>query len=126
MKTQLFAVVFLWCFLSCNTDNKTPSGEEKLKEEHGMVFDKAKWRIQNDAAYAYRDKMLYDLIENRKLKPLKKEAILELLGEPDRTDSLYLFYTILQKRTLFFPLHTKSMVIKLKENDSVEWVKIHE
>lgn len=91
-----------------------------------MSFDKEKWAVKSDAAYAYRAMMFQDLIDSKRLKQLKKAAVLELLGTPDRTDSLYLFYTILQKRALFFPLQTKSMVIKLKENDSVEWVKIHE
>jgi len=124
MKTRLLLLFLVVCVGSCQNTDKTNAETEP--RELKMKFDKERWRVTSDAAYAYRDKMLQDLIGSKRLKQLKKAAVLELLGAPDRTDSLYLFYTILQKRALFFPLHTKSMVIKLKDNDSVEWVKIHE
>lgn len=126
MKIRILVLLLLIGFYACKQE--IDNGEQKSDVISGqqMVFDKTKWSVKNDAAYAYRDKMLYDLLENRKVKLLKKEEILALLGEPDRVDSLFLFYTILQKRMFLFPLHTKSMVIKLKENDSVEWVRIHE
>lgn len=123
MKTQILLLLLLLSFFACK---KEPDNTSDIVPGQEMAFDKEKWKIKNDAAYAYRDKMLNDLIQNRQLKQLKKQEVVALLGEPDRTDSLYLFYTIYQKRISFFPLHTKSMVVKLKTNDSVDWVKIHE
>ncbi len=126
MKIYIGLFVLVLTCLACQNTEKTNPIETQKETRQVMSFDKEKWAVKSDAAYAYREMMLQDLIDSKRLKQLKKAAILELLGMPDRTDSLYLFYTILQKRALFFPLQTKSMVIKLKDNDSVEWVKIHE
>lgn len=76
--------------------------------------------------YLYRNEMLKDLISNHSLKGLKKDELIDLLGPPDRIDSGYLFYMIAQKRLYFFPLHTKTLVIKLAKDSTVEWRKIHE
>lgn len=71
--------------------------------------------------------MLKDLNTNYKLNGLKKDAVLNLLGEPNRTDSGYLFYTILQPYILnTMPLSNKSLVIKFTKHGTVEWRKIHE
>ncbi|MGN6531995.1 MAG: hypothetical protein ACTHK0_09605 [Ginsengibacter sp.] len=77
--------------------------------------------------YPYRNRMVKDLIANQSLKGLKKEDVISLLGEPTRTDSSYLFYMVDQ--TLFanfFPLHTKTLVIKIGKDSTVEWRKIHQ
>ncbi len=89
-------------------------------------FDKAKWKIKSGDDYPYRDKMYKYLITNDTLKGMKKSELLDFLGAPNRTDSNYLFYEIAQKRLGFFPLHTKTLVIKLVDDSTVEWRKIHE
>ena len=76
--------------------------------------------------YPYRNEMLKDLVYNVALKGSKKEEVIDLLGQPDRSDSSYLFYAIAQERIGFFPLHTKTLVIKLTKDSTVEWRKIHE
>ena len=76
--------------------------------------------------YPYRNKMLQDLVTNKKLKKLKKEEIEEMLGQPERIDSAYLFYRIAQQRLHFFPLHNKTLVIKLTDDDKRNSVMIHE
>lgn len=111
----------LSCLACKNTSEETT---EDGKTE--MAFDKAKWQMKEDNDYPYRDKMLSDLIASDSLKTLKKEGILELLGEPTRTDNNYLFYMVSQERAGFWPLHTKTLVIKFTKADSVEWVKIHQ
>ena len=120
-----FLIVFLsLCFLSCKKEDRT---ETDKKETVPMAaFDKIKWKTKENRDYPYRDKMLDYLMTSDTLKKLKKEEVLNLLGQPDRIDSTYLFYRINQQRLYFFPLHTKTLVIKLKENDSVKSVMIHE
>ena len=77
--------------------------------------------------YLYRNKMITDLLENYTLKGVKQDSILNMLGEPNRRDSLYFFYIVDQKLFAnFFPLYTKSLVIKLAGDSTVEWRKIHE
>ena len=97
----------------------------EINEEH---FDKTKWAIKEDNKYPYRDKMLKDLIDNYTLHGLTRDSILNLLGEPTRTDSGYLFYTVSQRfvADIPVPLHTKSLVIKFTNEGRVEWRKIHE
>jgi hypothetical protein len=116
MKTTIIAFAAL-CFIACR--NKQEETPEK--------FDKTKWAIQKDRDYPHRDNMLNDLIDNYKLHGLKMDSIINLLGQPSRIDSLYLFYTIKQKRLgNIFPLSTKTLVIKFKEDSTLEWRKIHQ
>ena len=67
-----------------------------------------------------------NIVDERGLRDLKRDEILELLGEPTRVDTNYLFYRVSQKRLGLWPIHTKSMVIQLAEDSTVNWVKIHE
>jgi hypothetical protein len=76
--------------------------------------------------YPFRDKMLNDIVYNDTIRSLNKEQILDLLGQPDRTNEDYLYYLVAQKRLFFWPLHTKTMVIKFKENITIDWIKVHE
>ncbi|HLA55524.1 MAG TPA: hypothetical protein VK623_05470 [Flavobacterium sp.] len=112
------------CCLACKNNEESPE-KEKIAPANEMAFDKTKWGTKNGAEYVYRDKMLKDLIGN-KLKGLRKEGAIGLLGQPDRIDNAYLFYKIAQERIGFFPLHTKTLVIKLSNDSIVEKVMIHE
>lgn len=119
MKLVIFLISFLSIFYACNNNGKQADANEKK-------FNKIKWGTKDDKDYPYRDKMLDDLISNVNLKGLKKEEVINMLGQPDRIDNSYLFYRIAQKRMGFFPLHTKTLVIKLTSDSTVEWRKIHE
>jgi hypothetical protein len=92
-----------------------------------MNFDKEKWQIKEGKDYPYRDAMLNDIVYTDKFRKLNKNEILEVLGEPTyyRDDKNYLHYIITQTRLLSWPLHTKVLVIKISEDSSVEWIKIH-
>jgi hypothetical protein len=116
MQLRIFLPLVLLCFFSC---------KPTTKEEEPVPFDKVKWRAQVGNDYPYREQMLQDVIANEGLKGLKKVELIELLGQPDRVDSSYLFYRVSQKRIGFFPLNTKTLVIKLASDSTVEWRKIH-
>lgn len=119
MKTLgLLLPILVYCS-SCTNDGM---GGNKKNEE---AFDKSRWLVKEKKQYPYRNKMLNDLIENQKLKGIKKSEVLNLLGEPDRQDSNYIFYTVDQQLLGdLLPLHTKTLVIKFV-NDTVAWRKIH-
>ena len=93
--------------------------------ETSTGFDTAKWQTKKGFDYPFREVMLEELMNSDTLKRLKKEAILSLLGEPQKMDSSYLFYRIVQERVGFFPLHTKTLVIKLSNDTSANKVIIH-
>ena len=110
-------LILLICCVACK---KKPQQEEK--------FDSSKWAIVKEKSYPYRDKMLKDLIDNIELHGLKQDSILSLLGKPNRVDNGHLFYTVLQEffPNTSWPIRTKTLVIKLAKDGTVEWRKIHE
>lgn len=117
-------LVIITCLIFMGNYIITKNTRQNIKQEK---FDKIKWGTKEGNDYPYRNNMLKNLVYNQKLKGLKKEEVMQLLGEPSRTDSNYLFYTI--SRSYFgdlpVPFHTKTLVIKLN-HDTVEWRKIHE
>ena len=73
--------------------------------------------------------MLNAVVYNDTIRTLNTRIkLLELLGEPDyyRDDRSFLHYRITESRIAFFTLHTKTIVIKLSEDNAIEWIKIHE
>ena len=123
MQLSIFTLFLALCCLSCNNGKEKKNGSDTTT---AVKFDSTKWRTKTGDDYPYRDEMLKDLISNNKLKGWKKDSVLALLGQPNHTDSNYMFYRIAQQRLGFFPLHTKTLVIKLAADSTVEWRKIHE
>ncbi|MEN8126161.1 MAG: hypothetical protein ABFR32_13660 [Bacteroidota bacterium] len=59
-----------------------------------ITFNKTKWRAKKGTDYLYRDLMLKDIVYNDTVRTLNKGQILELLGDPNRINDNYLYYTI--------------------------------
>lgn len=95
------------------------------ESEKGIAFNKSQWEMKNNADYPNRNKMLKELMTSDTLKQLKKEEVIQVLGQPDRMDNAYLFYTIAQERLGLFPLHTKTLVIKINDS-TANSVMIHQ
>ena len=102
--------------------------KSKKAEREVLKFDKVKWAIKEDEAYPYRDKMLKDFIDNYKIKGIKHNEIIALLGQPNRTESGHLYYSISKNYLGNFPvpINTKTLVVKLSKDSTVEWRKIHQ
>lgn len=124
-KGTYILLLSLYC-LACNNTREEKSDKADSGTKTEIKFDKTKWRTKDGRDYPYRNDMLEDLMNNQNLKGLKRDEVIVLLGQPDRIDSSYLFYMIAQKRIEFFPLHTKTLVIKLAKDSTVEWRKIHD
>ena len=105
-------LLLLFC-ISCNNDKKSKPKPVEREVDTEIQFDKSMWRLNEGLDYPYRDQMLSDLIYNDTVRSLNKDEILDLLGEPNRRTDGYLYYLITQKRLGSWPLHTKSLVIKL-------------
>jgi hypothetical protein len=121
MLVKILPLLLLLCCFACGNKSKKPSVTAQEK------FDKGKWQIRKDNEYVYRNGMLNDLITNHLVKGIKTDSVFNMLGEPTRTDSGYLFYTILQPHLInLIPLSNKSLVIKLTRDSTVEWRKIHQ
>jgi hypothetical protein len=118
------------CSLACNNAQEQKAGNKESETKAEIKFDTTKWSVRKEnnfsqPEYPYRNEMLKDLIDHYHLKGLKKDELIDLLGKPDHTDSGYMFYLVAQKRIYFFPLRTKTLVIKLASDSTVEWRKIH-
>jgi len=98
------------------------SKKEEIKDEK---FDHRKWMVAEEYTYPYRNSMIKDLLADNKIKKLRQPEIIRMLGTPTRTDNGHLFYKISQTRFGSWPISTKTLVIKLKPDSTVEWVKIH-
>ena len=128
-----FMTLVVWISLSvlfigtgCTGDNSDRS--DLAVEENSIPFDKIKWSIKDGKNYTYRSQMMDAIVYGDTIRSLKKKAILDQLGKPDyyRTDSSYLHYRISEKSVGSFTLKTKTVIIKLNEEEGVEWIKIHE
>ena len=115
MKIKYLLILFLSVCFSC-----------KPKRQPDEKFDKAKWAVNVDDEYLYRNLMINDLMSHHELHGLKKDKIIEMLGEPNRIDSSYLFYTVFWDHIGPLTVHTKTLVIKFGNDRTVEWRKIHE
>ena len=118
MNVRKYFPVFLLCCLACTHKKQEISGEK---------FDKAKWITQSGKEYPYRDLMLNDLIANKRLTGLKRDSILNMLGQPNRSDTNYIFYSI--EQTLLagiFPVHTTMLVVEFAADSTVRSSKIYQ
>ena len=116
MKEVLSVILFIICCIACNT------------AEEEIAFDQTKWLTKEGKDYPYRYQMLNDVVYNDTIRELNKVEILNLLGEPSyyRDDENYLHYMINQKRLFSWPLHTRVMIVKFKDEATIDWIKIHE
>ena len=116
-------IIFLIC-IGCNRDAEKVDNIVNAPTE--IKFDKTKWLTKEDSDYPYREQMLHDIVYNDAVRELTKNELLELLGEPDRSNKGHLYYMISQKKLGFWPIKTKTLVIKLKEDNTIDWIKIHQ
>ena len=122
MRIRIIHVLLLGS-LACGPSAKETREEAPVTE---VEFDAVKWNMKEDNDYPYRDSMLNDVMNNDAIRQLKGIEVIALLGDPTRIDSLYLFYRIKEKRIKFFTLNAKTLVIKLNEDSTINWMRIHE
>lgn len=127
MKIKVFVVLLAVCFVACKNKTEPYTSDMKIKPESEIKFDKTKWKVKEGLDYIYRDKMLNDIVYNDTVRTLKRDEILELFGEPSyyRNNENFLYYRITEKRIGSWTLHTKTMVIKLMEDNTIDWIKVH-
>ena len=126
MRIRFHLALMLLCCISCKNQKEAKSElvDQGVKAE--IQFDKSKWGSKEGKDYPFRNQMLDDLVYNDTVRSLSKDEILDLLGEPDRRKDGHLYYMVDQKRIGSWPLHTKSLVIKLSDDSTIDWIKIHE
>lgn len=122
---HLFAVLIVFT-MSCRHDAEKKEKDEPVAEFTHMVFDQAKWREKDGDRYLHRAEMLHDVVYNDTIRNLTKAALTDLLGTPDREKEGHLYYDIERKGIGSWTSHLTSMVVKIKNDSLIEWIKIHE
>lgn len=126
---KTFLMVFYLCVVSFSVEASDTIKSKNEIASKEVVFDKGKWLKHQDDYYPHRDKMLKSILYTDLVRSLNKNEIIKLLGEPTyyRDNKNYLHYLINKKTLLgIWTLHTKTLVIKLENDKTVEWIKIHE
>jgi len=114
----IILVISLVSFTACNNKNDAEAGTY-------TKFDKTKWLTKEGEAYPYRDDMLQNLVDSVNLKNISYDSLINILGQPDRINEGHLYYNISRKEMGAVTLGSKTFVIKLKADSTVEWRKIH-
>ena len=125
MQTKYQILLLLLCCFACKNESEEKSASTESETLTEIPFDKDKWIEREDKDYPYRAQMLNEVLYNDTIRTLKEVEIIGLLGEPDRVNDGHLYYTVVQKRLGAWPLSTKSLVIKFKEDGTIEWIKTH-
>ncbi len=126
MPAKLILPLLFVLFITSCSDSKEDQLDNESEVKKEIEFDATKWKVNRGDDYPYRDDMLKDLMNNDSIRQLKRDQLLDLLGEPGRIDSNYFFYRIDQTRMNFITLHAKTLVIHLSEDSTIKWMKIHE
>ena len=116
------AVAFIAC--SDSDDQQAARGTDQKKTE--TPFEREKWSIKEGDEYPYREQMLRDVVYNDTIRSLDEAELLNLLGSPDRRNDGHLYYRIARKGLGPLTLHETTMVVKMADDQSIEWIKIHE
>jgi len=97
------------------------------KDFKQIKFDKSKWRTRDDMEFPYRNKMLKDLTTNYKLVGLKHSEIIELLGDPNFSDSSSFAYQVIEDYgSDIDPVYTKNLDFEFSKDSIITAFKIEE
>lgn len=109
-----FLVAFLMTLYSCTDRSK-------------VVFNKTGWGTKEDWDYPERESMVDDLVKNHKIKGASHKEIVQLLGEPQGTDSSTVFYQVIMDfKGDIDPVYTKNLEITFNNDSIADRVMIKE
>jgi hypothetical protein len=112
----IFILTFLTILTSC---------------ENQLKFDSEKWKEYKDLdSYPFRELMLRDIVENKRLIGLRYKTIIDSLGQPEnyadaRTNEIWYSVTT-DYGTDIDPVYTKHLVLTIDSDSTVTTVGIKE
>lgn len=124
-----FSVLFLLMLLciSCDQEKEqSASVPEKEVNQTTEPFTSAKWKKQQEGEFPFRPLMYKEVLYSDSLRTLSKQDIIQLLGAPSREENNHLYYLVERTRMGTWTVKQKSLVFKFNQQDSVEWIKLHE
>ena len=124
MKHITLTLFILTLCIACESGKKETITKPKKTEE--IPFDEELWKEKKVDEYAYRSLMYKEVLYSDSIRKLSKAQVISLLGKPDREENNHAYYLIEQSKIGSWTLNQKSLVIKFRANDSVDWIKLHE
>ena len=126
MEKSVILLLLLSVMLSCKSDQEDKKTSKLASENTEIPFDKDKWRLKEGKDYVYREQMYEAVLYNDTIRSLSEVALRSLLGDPDYHEDGHLYYRITETRLVNWTVKSKTMVVKLKQDGSIEWIKVHE
>lgn len=120
-----FFLLLLSVALACSPEKNSGPGQASGGIPTDSTFDRELWSTRRGGEYPFREQMLRDVVYNDTIRRLNREQLLSLLGDPDRENEGHLYYTISEKKLGFLTLSLTSMVVRLRPDGSVEWIRIY-
>jgi hypothetical protein len=99
--------------------------------ENQLKFDSGKWKEYKDLdSYPYRELMLRDIVDNKRLIGLSYQSIIDSLGQPEnyvdkRVNELWYSVTT-DYGTDIDPVYTKHLVLTIDNDSTIRTVDIKE
>ncbi|WP_421765043.1 hypothetical protein [Ekhidna sp.] len=120
-------LILLILFFSCENSKEEKSTTNELKEDLKEIpFSSKMWKEKIEDTYPHRAKMYREVLYGESVRTLSKQEVLSMLGKPDKEENNHCYYLIDRTGIGSWTLNQKSMVIKFKADDSVEWIKMYE
>lgn len=124
MKLGLQIVLPFLLILSC--DSSEEASGSNASELEKIAFETKKWKEKKLDKYPYRSLMYKEILYSDSVRELSKADVLKMLGDPDREENNHLYYRIERNQIGSWTLNQKSLVLKFRNDDSVEWIKLYE
>ncbi len=96
--------------------------------DNQTTFDSEKWKIEEDLrTYPFREKMVDDIIQNKKFIGLNFSQILDSLGQPTLLENMQIFYLVkTDYGTDIDPVYSRDLVLTINKDSVVTGVSIKE
>ncbi len=126
MNIKILLAFLAVAFIACSDSNDHQAAQDADQKKAETTFDREKWSIKDGDEYPYREQMLRDVVYHDTIRSLSEAELLNLLGSPDRRNDGHLYYRIARKNLGPLTLHETTMVVKMADDQSIEWIRIHE
>ncbi|MBT8236898.1 MAG: hypothetical protein KJO04_11940 [Bacteroidia bacterium] len=126
MKKFVLLLSLILVIMSCKSDQEDKKTSKLASQNTEIPFNKDKWVLKEGKDYVYREQMYEAVLYNDTIRSLNEVELIALLGDPDYNEEGHLYYRISETRMMNWKVKTKTMVVKLVQDGSIEWIKVHE
>ncbi len=110
-------------FSACESSREE---NEKVESKESLSFNSKQWKEKKLDEYPFRPLMYEEVLYSDSVRTLSKSEVLKMLGNPDKEENNHLYYTIERNAIGSWTLKQKSLIVKFRSDNSVEWIKLYE